>query len=304
MLKQQIEESEIHFLTKKQFRTTVDSNPYIDKLHIYENNMSELIESLKYTHFDYVIDLHHNLRSGRIRRELNLPAFSFNKLNWEKWLLVNFKKNRLPELHIVDRYLATTSVFDIKDDEKGLDYFIPQSDEVDLKSLPAEFSNDYVGFVIGAQHATKKLTNEKAAEICSKLGRPVILLGGPDDQVNAQQIVEASNATILNTCGLYNLNQSASLVRQARAIISHDTGLMHVAAAFKKKIISVWGNTVPEFGMYPYRPGEGSFKAEVKDLKCRPCSKIGFSRCPRKHFDCMEKQDVDQIVAKVNELFN
>ena len=63
--------------------------------------------------------------------------------------------------------------------------------------------------------------------------------------------------------------------------------MMHIAAAFGKKIISVWGNTVPELGMYPYLPGEGSRLIQVNNLKCRPCSKIGYMECPKGHFRCM-----------------
>ncbi len=112
-----------------------------------------------------------------------------------------------------------------------------------------------------------------------------MLLGGKGDCEVASKIEnEIKQTPFFNACGKYNLNQSASLIRQSSVVISHDTGLMHIAAAFKKKIISIWGNTVPEFGMYPYLPGEGSEIIEVKNLKCRPCSKIGFDKCPKKHF--------------------
>ena len=77
---------------------------------------------------------------------------------------------------------------------------------------------------------------------------------------------------------------------------------MHIAAAFKKIIISVWGNTIPEFGMYPYMPGEGSAIFEVKGLTCRPCSKIGFDKCPKGHFNCMMQQNEEEIAASVNKL--
>jgi ADP-heptose:LPS heptosyltransferase len=80
-------------------------------------------------------------------------------------------------------------------------------------------------------------------------------------------------------------------------VISHDTGMMHIAAAFNKKIISIWGNTVPEFGMYPYMPqhSKNNFVAEVKNLSCRPCSKIGKTSCPKGHFKCMNDIDLDEI---------
>ena len=104
---------------------------------------------------------------------------------------------------------------------------------------------------------------------------------------------------VFNSCGYYNISQSASLIRQATAVLTNDTGLMHVAAAFHKPIVSVWGNTIPGFGMYPYLPGKfksDSMIAEVKGLSCRPCSKLGFTECPKKHFKCMNQIEVDPVV--------
>jgi ADP-heptose:LPS heptosyltransferase len=66
---------------------------------------------------------------------------------------------------------------------------------------------------------------------------------------------------------------------------------MHIAAAFGKPIFSVWGNTVPAFGMYPYKT---EFQAlEVLGLPCRPCSKIGYAKCPQGHFKCMREQNLN-----------
>ncbi|RLD75926.1 MAG: glycosyl transferase [Bacteroidetes bacterium] len=295
-LKQQVEAAEIHYLTKKQYAGILETNPYIDKVHILDESFSELFAKLKNEHFHYIIDLHKNLRTLKVKRHLRNAAFSFNKVNWEKWLMVNFKINKLPHIHIVDRYLDTIKVFIDKNDLQGLDYFIPQKDIVDIKSLPKNFQNEYIAFAIGAQHATKKLPDEKIISICKKINKPIILLGDKHDSIIAEKVVEEVGSNIYNACGKYNLNQSASLIKQATLVITHDTGLMHIAAAFKKKIISVWGNTIPEFGMYPYLSGEGSETIEVKELKCRPCTKIGFNKCPKKHFKCMNDIDEERII--------
>lgn len=131
--------------------------------------------------------------------------------------------------------------------------------------------------------------------IIRKLNRPVVLLGGKEDMETGAAIAQACGEPVFNACGKFNLNQSASLLRQSQLVITHDTGLMHIAAALKKKIYSVWGNTVPAFGMYPYKPGEGSKIIEVKNLACRPCSKIGHSRCPKGHFRCMNDINPDSF---------
>jgi ADP-heptose:LPS heptosyltransferase len=231
-------------------------------------------------------------------------SFTFDKLNLKKWYYVNFKVNKLPDKHIVDRYLEAVDVFDVHNDQQGLDYFIPRQDEVNLQELTPAFGEGFVGFAIGARHYTKKLPNEKIVAIIEKMELPVVLLGGGEDYDNGEVIASRCTQHVYNACGKYSVNQSASLVKQARAVITHDTGLMHVAAAFKKKIISVWGNTVPEFGMYPYKPHPESQIFEIRGLNCRPCTKIGYSRCPKKHFKCMIDQDEAAIALKVQQFFN
>ncbi|MBL4624244.1 MAG: glycosyltransferase family 9 protein [Flavobacteriales bacterium] len=295
-LKKQLEgEVEIHYLTKKVFQSTLVANPYLSKIHTIDGKVSEVIDALKAENYDYVVDLHNNIRSRQVKKGLNSLAFTVDKLSWEKWLLTTFKINKLPKIHIVDRYLETCKALTIKNDNLGLDYFIPTEDEVDLVTLPPTIRKGYIGFVIGGTYATKKLPTEKIISICRKIKRPIVLLGGKEDEAVAREITAELGSIVFNACGKYNLNQSASLVRQADKIISHDTGLMHVAAAFKKQIISVWGNTIPELGMYPYLPGENSKIVEVTNLRCRPCSKLGYTKCPKKHFNCMNMIDELEI---------
>ena len=295
-LKLQNESIELHYLTKKQYAGMLEENPYVDKVHTLDKSFEELIPELQSEQFNYIIDLHKNLRTLRVKRKLNVESFSFSKVNWEKFLMVNFKINRLPDIHIVDRYMETVKQFVQKNDMQGLDFFIPEDDEVNVKNLPENFHSGYIAFAIGAQHSTKRLPDDKIISICKKTDRPIVLLGDKNDAIVAQKVVSAVGDNIYNACGKYNLNQSASFVKQAELVITHDTGLMHIAAAFKKRIISVWGNTIPEFGMYPYLAAEGSEIVEVKNLKCRPCSKIGFNSCPKKHFKCMNDMDENRIV--------
>ena len=303
-LKQQVDDAEIHYLTKSAYAPLLESNPYVDRVHSYDGNIKACIASLRSEGIDYVIDLHHNLRSARIKYGLKRIAFSVHKLNWLKWLLVNFKIDRLPDKHIVDRNLHTIRTFIEEQDEYGLEYFIPKGSEVDINFLPKAFGNGYVALSIGAQHETKKLPVESLISLCQQLAFPVMILGGPEDRERAETIVSSlPGKNILNGCGSYSIHQSASLVRQARVLITHDTGLMHIGAAFKKKIISVWGNTVPRFGMYPYRAHPSSIQFEVFGLSCRPCSKIGYQKCPKSHFKCMLEQDLEALVTGAGNLW-
>lgn len=305
-LKQQVENAEVHYLTKSSFRGIIETNPYVDKMHLLEDDFENLVEALQQEKFDYIIDLHHNLRTLKVKKALkSVPAFSFNKLNIKKWLLTAFKINLMPQVHIVDRYLDTVKSFNVKNDGKGLDYFIPDHDIVAETDIPAAQSLGYTGIVIGAAHNTKKLPLHKLKELCEKINHPIILLGGAEDRAIGDEIASIDPIKIYNSCGKFNLNESADLVRRAKVIITHDTGLMHIAAAFKKPIVSIWGNTVPAFGMKPYF-GNTNVKHdvfEVKGLWCRPCSKIGYSKCPLGHFKCMEKHTISEISAKAKGTF-
>ena len=305
-LKQQVEDSEIHFLTKSKFKGVVENNPYIDKLHCLEKgNFKQLIRNLKNEDIDYIIDLHNNLRTIRFKRKLKRLPFTFDKLNWKKFLLVNFKINKMPDIHIVERYMDTTKLFDVVNDNKGLDYFIPEKDEVELSTLPDSFHNGYIAFVIGATYFTKRYPVEKVIEICNKTDKPILLIGGPTDKEFGNKVLEGvtDKNRIINTCGEYNLNKSASLVKQSNVVLTNDTGLMHIAAAFKKKIISFWGNTVPELGMTPYQSAPESTIFETKGLKCRPCSKLGYHKCPKKHFKCMNDISVKEVINTIERVY-
>lgn len=303
-LHQQVEDAEIHYLTKPGYAPLLKANPHITKVHTLSGNQAETVGLLKQEGFDYVIDLQNNLRSLDIKRALKRMYFTVHKLNLKKWLLVNFGINRLPDLHIVDRYLQTVQLFCGEDDGGGLDYFIPEGEHVAPGELPEPFRSGYIALVTGAKHATKKLPVEKMTALIAGLNHPVILLGGQEDEATGKQLVASlPQKIIVNGCGKWSVNQSASVIQQANCVITHDTGMMHIAAAFNKKIITIWGNTIPQFGMYAYHPDPLSVDYEVTGLSCRPCSKLGKTACPKKHFKCMMDQDTGAIAATANRLF-
>ena len=303
-LKTEVDNSEVHYCTKKGYASLVEPNPYIDKVITFDESLNTLIKQLKQENYDYIVDLHNNLRTRIIKLRLGIKSFTFDKLNKEKWLMVNLKINHLPNKHIVDRTIETIKPLGIKGDSLGLDYFIPEKDEVPMEWLPETHQEEYVAYAIGAQHATKRLPLNRMIELCDKINKPIVLLGGKEDAEMGDQVAKffersddsqsmekgleelGKKTLIYNGCGKFNLNQSASIVKQAKYVFTHDTGLMHIAAAFKKEVFSIWGNTIPMFGMYPYQT---KFTVlENNKIDCRPCSKIGYDKCPKGHFKCMK----------------
>ncbi len=295
--------AELHFLCKNVFSELVMANPHLSKVYTIRKEITEILPQLKKENYDCIIDLHKNIRTTRLKLALQKKTYTFNKINLEKWLKVRFKIDRLPTLHIVDRYLAAIEILGIKNDHQGLDYFIPKEAIMDKERLQKKFPqqsnipSEYLAFVIGAAHATKRIPKEIIIDICQKINHSIILIGGKNETKDGDEIAAASGGHVLNTCGHLSISESASIIQQARKVITPDTGMMHIAAAFGKDIISIWGNTIPEFGMYPYLPKTGKNTSfEVPQLSCRPCSKIGFSSCPKGHFRCMKEQDIEAIL--------
>ena len=303
-LKKQVPDAEVHFLVKDKFRSVVEHNPYIDKLHVLAHSWELMIEELKTEEYDYIIDLHHNAKTLRLKRALKKKSFSFYKLNIQKYFYTAFKINMLPKVHIVDRYMKTLESFSVKNDGAGLDYFISKEEETKRGDIPASHHAGYIACVIGAAHFTKRWPVHKWKEFCAAMDHPIILLGGPEDVANGNEIAAIDMVKVYNACGKFRLNESADLVSKAKLVAGNDTGLLHIAAAFKKPIISLWGNTVPSFGMYPYY-GNRFTDVQLFDiiqtnkLWCRPCSKIGYDKCPLGHFKCMEKIEATSVMEAV-----
>ncbi|NNC83549.1 MAG: glycosyltransferase family 9 protein [Flavobacteriales bacterium] len=293
-LKSQLEgEVELHYLTKASFAPILENNPYVDRLWTMTDSLDEVVEELADIDFDYLIDLHRNLRTSVVKRKVKGLYFTFDKLNWKKYLWVNFGINKLPDVHIVDRYMDAIRAFSTQDDGQGLDYFIPEDVQVDLQVFSLS-PQGYVAWVIGAAHEGKRFSAAKVTGIVDRLKIPVVLLGGKADVDMAEEIMRSTQAHVVNMVGRTTLHESAWLLRESQVVVTPDTGMMHIAAAWKKRIISLWGCTVPEFGMYPYRPGEGSVMLQPRDKSKRPCSKLG-NRC-KYPVNCIESIEDDEVV--------
>jgi ADP-heptose:LPS heptosyltransferase len=308
-LKKQLPGAKIHFLTKEKFKAVTIHNPYIDKFFYYNNNLGELKKELKKENYDYIIDLHKNPRSYMIRMALRAKTFSYRKLSLQKLLLTKLHINVMPDRHIVLRSLDTVLPLGVKDDGEGLDYFIAAHDEIDISAISPVFQNGFIAIVIGGSYYTKKLPVEKLKELCVLLNQPIILVGGKEDEPEGQQIASIDSGRIFNACGKYTLNQSADVVRKARLVISHDTGLQYIACAFNKPVLAIWGGTSPKLAVEPYYGTKSQSRFTYKNfivdgLKCQPCSNFGTKKCPKGHFKCMMLQDIMAIKQKADQIWD
>jgi ADP-heptose:LPS heptosyltransferase len=309
-LKSYFPDVRIHFVVKSSFYDVLKHHPQIDHLHPYQPESEQnLIRTLKSISFDAVIDLQNDSISKRIRSALTVQPSIIFKANVQKYLMTALKIKR-PITHIAQRNLETLIPLVgedyVKDAYKHvqLEFFIPN----EIRSTAAELVKNQLwnqvpyAFVIGASYPTKQWVNQHIIETIQTLHLPVILLGGKEDRPKAEQIASQLTVPFLNAVGQFDLLTSSALMAQCQWVITPDTGLMHIAAALKLPIVSLWGNTVPELGMTPIATVYQI--AEVKGLWCRPCSKLGFNRCPLGHFKCMNQLLPQQVIDLVESIKN
>lgn len=288
----------VHFLTKRSYAELLDSNPHIHQIFTFDKDIGEVTSDLKNEDYDLIIDLHKNLRTKRLIATLRRPSIDFDKANIKKWMVVNLKRKSLHIDHIVDRYLSGLS---LKDDGEGLEYFINEDAIPELERRFAAFVGaPYVVVNVGATYFTKRIPVPTIQAFIQQCNQTIVLIGG--DDVGGLDL--DSHAHLHNLIGQTTLTESAYIIKHAKVIITGDSGMMHLGAAYKVPMVVMWGSTVPEFGMYPYYGSQNVPHAnlEVSGLGCRPCSKLGKNSCPKGHFRCMRGISVDRILASVTSL--
>lgn len=296
-LKEQlVGEVQIDYLTKKQYATLVDFNPYINEVITIEERVAEVAPRLRDGRYDYIVDLHHNIRSKQVKRLVKTLHFTLDKRNLAKWLYVQTKRPLLQIGHVVDRSFDAIAPLAVVSDGKGLDYFFPPDQAMHEAILPARFQGGYFAYAIGGQMKGKILPVEQIISICAGLRLPVVLLGGAEDRQKGEAIKAALGEQVFNACGAFSLHQSARLLAQAEKVVTHDTGLMHIAVALRRPLVSLWLATTPELGFAPWKPQAKSIAIEAV-CKKRPTSKLGN----RGYKDgCVFRIDTAQVIKAVN----
>ena len=306
-LSKQLPGSELHYLVATQHKHVIEHNPFISRIHVAGNNDQKLFDELKEESFEQVIDLQHDAFSARLKKHLKLPYHSFPKRSFQAAVFTRLKWNIMPaNEHQVDRFMETVDSFGVKNDGAGLDYFIPSSERITQRDIPASHQLGYIAIVISASKFTRRMTQLKIRELCMAIDHPLILVGQEKDAELADAIASFDPVKVYNACGKFSFNETADLIDRSKLVIAPDTGFMQLAAALKKPLIVVWGSTTPSLGKTPYyginhfqKNKTPSEHVQVHKLWCRPCTTEGRSSCPQGHFKCMKKISIEEITTLV-----
>jgi heptosyltransferase-2 len=299
-LRRTFPQARIDYCTKAPFESLIASNPDISSVCTPE--------SIPLTSYDLVVDLQNNARSRAMVSSIKAGLVRrYRKQNWKKLLLVHFKLNLYGEGYrsVVDRYRA------------ALDGLV-RSVEAPCALYPSPADNAFAADAIGAQrpvlvvcfganHFTKRYPAERFAavitDVTSRMTVQVLLLGGKEDMAEAAKIMaalpESARRQVRSIAGATTLMQSAAVLASSDLVLGNDTGLMHMASAFGRRLFVLFGSSVSEFGFLPWRTPYELF--ETAGLDCRPCSHIGRNACPKGHFRCMREIPAERITARIIE---
>ena len=283
-LKEKYPEMQIDFCIREEFHDVIRHSPYKSEVYIYKpvpEAVAELTTQIVANKYDAILDLQNNFRTKQLLKDIKVPIFKFKKHSIAKFLLVNFKLKRLSNLpQIPVRYAKALKHFEL--DNSGADIFLPEGITSDLPP-----SDKYIGLCPGSIHYTKMWPSSYYSELGEILNLhryKVVLFGGKKEKALCESFMKHIPGAI-NLCNDDDLYRTCINMKQCKAVVTNDSGLMHVAAAMNIPVLAIFGSTVKEFGFTPYKTK--STVIENFSLKCRPCSHIGRSECPEKHFQCM-----------------
>jgi ADP-heptose:LPS heptosyltransferase len=306
-------DASVQLLTGPAGQIAVEENPYLDGVVVYNSGILDAVRQVRRRQFDTIFDLDGDLGSWLISACTGAAnVYRLPRPRLASFLLTRFKIDRFTGENLADQYLQLARPLGIKPDEMRLECFIPYKYDVPLDWLPAGFRRGYVVFCISAPYKTRQLPLSRMIEVCDRINKPVILIGGEKESRTGTAIEEFFNRSdgseqfeeglkalnkktlVYNACGKFNFHQEKSLIRRAACVFTFDSDYLPVASAFGKETFCIYGNTVPAFGRYPYHT---RFTILEKQLPCRPCAMGGHEKCPLGHFRCMNNIAMDFYVV-------
>jgi lipopolysaccharide heptosyltransferase II len=284
----------IDALTKAAFAPLLTDNPHLTSVLALApgESLPALAARLRGAKYTHRLDLHGSLRSGLLRLLLPGRWHSYSKHKVARALLVRRRRKHYPPgtPPVPERYFEAATGLDVRPDGRPPEFFLAPAALAEADAFLAahglEATRGLVALAPGAAHATKRwpLAHWKAlAAGLRRQGRPVVLVGGPEDAKAATEVAASAPGAVV-AAGRFGLQGTGAILTRAGALVSGDTGVMHIATGVGTPVVALFGPTVEAFGFFPYR---GRARVLQRDLPCRPCSTMGGPVCPLGHHDCL-----------------
>lgn len=303
LLRENYPHAQIDFLVRTEYAELVKFDKNLSYVYQYDvtsgwKGLREIKAFLKEQGFDVIIDLHRNFRSLYLRSISPGPSIlKYNKNRIVRFLLVKFKINLYSRyvgegLSVTRKYLAALKILGIPQIDLRLKTHLPKVTKMKSENLWSALEGENFRVIVapGAKHFTKRWPPTYYAELIKRIYAQYrwrcIMLGSLEEIPLLREIrdLAGGEATDL-AAGNITLLEAAGIIEKAPILISNDSGLMHIAATFRKPQIAIFGSTTQELGFFPLN--KKAIVVENENLSCRPCSHIGRDSCPKGHFKCM-----------------
>ena len=295
-------------VVREDMAETLVHNPRLSELIPLRrgDSLAELSRRLKATPWSHRLDLHGSLRSHALRRLVGGHWTTYPKHRLRRALLVRSGGARGGDLGpVAERYFAAAAGLDVVPDGLPPEFFTTREAEREADAFLSEHGlgekRTLIAFAPGAAHFTKRWPAERWSALLRRIraNADVVILGGTGDQDLASGIARAGEGRAASAAGRFSLTGTAALLKRSRALVSCDTGVLHLATAVGTPVVGLYGPTVEQFGFFPYRA-----RATVlqRELACRPCSTHGGPKCPLGHHRCMTELSQEDVAAALASL--
>ncbi len=299
-LKIALPDAEIDVLVRKGNESLLNNNPHLSQLFVWDKkrkfaSLFENLFAIRKRKYDEVICVQRYFNAGFLTtfsKGKKLSGFSQNP-----WSFMFHRKTKHVlegEQHEVDRNLALVNHLMPKPISRRPELF-PSS--ADFDSIDQYQKDSYYCLAPASVWFTKQLPEQQWGKLIKILNpqNTVYLLGAAADFELCERIKKAADTeNIVNLCGKLNLLQSAALMQKASRNYVNDSGPMHLASAMNAATTAFYCSTIPGFGFGPLAENQEIIEIQ-ENLACRPCGSHGYKECPKTHFDCGNKIDVEQI---------
>ena len=304
-------DAQIDFVVKKQFADILRCVPFVSNVIELDSKkgFSELLairNHLKNEQYDVALDIHKNWRSLFVCNTIGAKqVFRFNKHVFRRWVLTTFHKDIYKEVRPVYlRFIDAAQQVGVAPDGKYTELVVPEQLGKSMKDIFAQanisFEKRIIALCPGASFSNKQWQVEKFQQLAKRIvldfDAQVILLGGKKESEMCESIANESGA--VSFAGKFDLSQSIAALSMVSLTVANDTGMLHVSEALGVPVVGIYGPTARQFGYFPILPQ--SKVAQIENLPCRPCTKMGMNHCPKKHFSCMNDISVEMVLALIH----
>lgn len=286
--------SRITVLTKQVYAPLISHNPNVSRVlgMTSEGSLTGIAAELRTNRYTHLLDLHDSVRTRLLRTLVPGRWGRYPKHRVARAVLIHTKRNLYRDSRpVAERYFEAARDLEVQPDGKAPDFFLAAEAEQEaghwLGAANPIPDRPLVALAPGAAHATKRWPLEHWRALVQRLaaeGFNLAVVGGTDDAPLGTLLADAAPGRVVNAAGLFGLQGTGAMLRHTVALVSGDTGVMHMATAVGTPVVALFGPTVRPFGFFPYTP-----RAQVIELglSCRPCSSKGGPRCPLGHHRCL-----------------